>query len=83
MVAVPKSKSVNTYLESKNFQTIEQKAIVSSFVKREYFFVYYLFDLRKNNTRLYTENSSNLKKDTLQKGKVQIFCDSSTCNSLT
>ena len=33
-----KSESMNQYLESRNFQTIEEKAIVSFFVKQEYFF---------------------------------------------
>ena len=37
MVEVSKSKSVNKYVKSKNFQTIEQTATVWFFVKREYF----------------------------------------------
>ena len=32
-----KSKSMNKYLESKNFQAIKQKAIFRLFVKTEYF----------------------------------------------
>ena len=34
-----KSKSMNKYFESKNLQTMEQKAIVLWFVTREYFFM--------------------------------------------
>ena len=37
MVEASKSKSMNKYLESKNFLTIEEKA-VSFFVKQKYFF---------------------------------------------
>ena len=58
---MPKPKSINKYLESKNIQTIEQKTIL---VKREYFFG--STSSRPTNARPDKERHAQKKRISLQ-----------------